>query len=110
MYATSTLAVALIIRRVLGLAVAILLTAFILWALVSCLRQPEQRYTYVRKPKNFWSGVLAVSLGVVVIQYWVGWRLPFGGLLTCFALFAAVYYLGPERQRMGVDGRRSRGW
>lgn len=106
---TGTVATIIMIHHIYGLTVGVLLTAFVAWALLSCLRQSSHKFTFARRTKEFWTPVLVLALLVVVIQYLVGWRLPMGGLLTCVSLYAALYYLGPERQRMGI-GRAGEDW
>ncbi|MDE1537287.1 MULTISPECIES: DUF2516 family protein [Actinomycetaceae] len=82
--------------------------AFMVWALVACLRRPDADFRYARKDKKFWSGVLLGCALVTGIVLFTPIRLPFQPFLMLGAAYGALYYLGPEEQRMGPR-RSSRG-
>lgn len=90
--------------------VPLALLVFVGWALFECLRRNSEQYTLARLSKNWWIGILLLAL-LVQGNRFVWWvPLPSSWLLSLAALFAAVYFLGPECQRMGPRGRRqSRG-
>lgn len=79
----------------------ILLALCALWALITCLRRPAHNFTYARRNKQFWSGILAAATAILAFGALTYFRLPMQGLLTFASVYAVVYYLGPEEQRMG---------
>ena len=97
-------------QLLLGYIVPLALLLFVGWAFFECLRRNSEQYTLARLSKNWWIGILLLAL-VVQGNRFVWWvPLPSSWLLSLAALFAAVYFLGPECQRMGPRGRRqSRG-
>ena len=77
----------------------------VLWALISAATRPAQEYLYAQKKKGFWVGILIASLLVTGNGWLYSFPLPFSGLFSLAAIFAAVYFLGPENQRMGPRRR-----
>ena len=82
----------------------------VLWALVSAITRPTQDFMYARQKKGFWIGILLASLLVTGNGWLYRFPLPFSGLLSLAAIFAAVYFLGPENQRMGPRRRGGGGY
>ena len=82
----------------------------VLWALVSAIIRPAQDFMYARQKKGFWIGILLASLLVTGNGWLYRFPLPFSGLLSLAAIFAAVYFLGPENQRMGPRRRGGGGY
>lgn len=76
-----------------------------LWALISATTRPAQDFVHARQKKGFWIGILVASLLVTGNGWLYYFPLPFSGLLSFAAIFAAVYFLGPENQRMGPRRR-----
>lgn len=79
------------------------------WALVHCLRQPANAFTYAgKRTKNFWTIVLAVNvaLGFVALP-------PFGplsgGFLSLILIIPAAIYLTDVRPAVSGYGRRGGG-
>ncbi len=84
--------------------------ALVIWALISAATRPAQDFLYAQKKKGFWVGVLVASL-LVTGNGWLYYiSLPFSGLFSLAAIFAAVYFLGPENQRMGPRRRGGGGY
>nr|WP_240611492.1 DUF2516 family protein [Actinobaculum sp. 313] len=72
-----------------------------MWALVDCLGRSAGDFTFARRSKDFWTVVLVLAV-VLSLSFVVPFiYLPFRGFLSLLAIIAVVYYLGPERQRMG---------
>jgi len=91
------------------LALALAAFAVELWALVHCLRQPANAFTYAgKRTKNFWTIVLAVNvaLGFVALP-------PFGplsgGFLSLILIIPAAIYLTDVRPAVSGYGRGRRG-
>lgn len=92
----------------------LLLTGLFVWGFVDVLMRSERQFGLANQSKKFWLLVLGIGgvvyFGVRVLRFYV----PFGALLSLGFLIAAVYYLGPERSRMGPrwkgGGRGGRGW
>lgn len=87
------------------------LAAFVVevWALVHCLRQPANAFTYAgKRTKNFWLVVLAVdvALGFIALP-------PFGplsgGFLSILLVVPAAVYLTDVRPAVSGYGRGRRG-
>ncbi|MDP9800650.1 hypothetical protein J2S49_000726 [Arcanobacterium wilhelmae] len=76
-----------------------LLFAGAAFSLVDALLRPADRWWAAAQPKKFWLIWMVVSLALVVADYL--YRLPLGGILTLVIAVGIVYYIGPERQRMG---------
>ena len=77
----------------------------VLWALISAATRPAQDFAYAQKKKGFWVGILVAAL-LVTGNGWLYYiPLPFSGMFSLAAIFAAVYFLGPENQRMGPRRR-----
>lgn len=72
--------------------------------------RPAQDFMYARQKKGFWIGILLASLLVTGNGWLYRFPLPFSGLLSLAAIFAAVYFLGPENQRMGPRRQWRRLW
>ena len=70
--------------------------AFVGWALFEAARRPSSRYALARLSKQAWIGILIGALIVVGNGYFWSFLIPFSGLLNLAALFAALYFLGPE--------------
>jgi len=82
-------------------AIALFVASLAVWALVDCLGRPAGDFTFARRSKDFWTVVLVLAV-VLSLSFIVPFMyLPFRGLLSMLAIIAVVYYLGPERQRMG---------
>lgn len=83
----------------------LVIIAFLACVLLMCLARPAADFTATR-PKKFWLVALGASLLVFVWPYVMPLYLPLHGTLQWVALILAIYYVGPERRRMG----KSRGW
>ena len=83
----------------------LVIVAFVACVLLMCLARPAADFTATR-PKKFWLVALGASLLVFVWPYVMPLYLPLHGILQWVALILAIYYVGPERRRMG----KSRGW
>lgn len=102
----------LVVFRILPL----VLTGLFVWGFFDALARPERQFGLAGRSKNFWLAVLGgggvLYFLVRVLRFWF----PLAGLVSLGFLIAAVFYLGPERQRMGPrwNGRESRdsggGW
>lgn len=75
-------------------------------ALLSALIRPEGDFAAARMNKRFWMIALGAGLAVYLWPYIMPIYLPFSGILHWVSIFAMVYYLGPESQRMGALFRR----
>ncbi|VEI13614.1 DUF2516 family protein [Trueperella bialowiezensis] len=102
----------LIVYRLLPL----MLTGLFAWGFVDASRRPEGQFALAARSKNFWLAVLGIGGLVYFVVRVLRWWFPFGRLVSFALLIAAVYYLGPERSRMGSPwgghggrGRRQRG-
>ncbi len=91
------------------LALALAAFAVEVWALVHCLRQPAQAFSYAgKRTKNFWLLVLAVNvaLGFVALP-------PFGPLsgsfLSIILVIPAAIYLTDVKPAVSGYGRGRRG-
>ncbi|QOR45926.1 DUF2516 family protein [Trueperella pecoris] len=101
--------IAFVLYTVLPLA----LTGVFVWAFLDALLRPERQFALADKPKNFWLAVLGLGgLAYFTIRV-LGFAFPLSGLVTLGLLIAAVFYLGPERAKMGRrwggDSRGTRG-
>jgi len=89
---------------------ALALGAFVveLWALVHCLRQPAQAFSYAgKRTKNFWLVVLAVNVALGFIAVPPG---PLsGGFLSIILVIPAAIYLTDVRPAVSGYGRGRRG-
>ena len=83
----------------------LVIVAFVACVLLMCLARPAADFTATR-PKKFWLVALGASLLVFVWPYVMPLYLPLHGILQWVALILAIYYVGPERRRMGKGG----GW
>lgn len=89
------------------------LTALVVFAFVMCVLRPARDFALARQNKKFWMILLGGGVLVMAWPYLVPLYLPFRGILQWVALIGAVYFLGPERQRMGKRSwwpRRGSGW
>lgn len=93
---------------ILGVIIPGAIALVVAWALWECLRRPASLYALAKLSKGWWTGILVVSLLAVAGQFIPGWFLTAGWLLRMAAVFAAVYFIGPECQRMGNPGRGPR--
>ncbi len=88
------------------------LFGLIVWALADVLLRPADDFLYSSQKKPFW--VLVFALGVLVGVDRTLFRVIFlvPGFVKSLAywgvLFAAAYYLGTERKRMGPNTNRPR--
>ncbi|MDO4887609.1 MAG: DUF2516 family protein [Actinomycetaceae bacterium] len=88
-------------------------------ALLACVLRPDDDFARARLSKRRWLVILGAGLIVMVWNNIVGlWLpflwLPFETLLRLGAIIAAIYFLGPEMQRMGPrrggrSGRKTSG-
>ena len=93
------------IRQTIWLVVVI----FVACALLMCMARPAGDFTALR-PKKFWLIALGASLLVFLWPYIMPLYLPFNGILQWVALILSIYYVGPERRRMGRGGGWRRGF
>ena len=83
----------------------LVIVVFVACVLLMCLARPAADFTTTR-PKKFWLVALGASLLVFVWPYVMPLYLPLHGILQWVALILSIYYVGPERRRMGKGG----GW
>lgn len=79
---------------------------FVLCAFIAAAVRPAGDFARAGTTKKLWLILLGGGALVVGWPYLIPLYLPFRGILQWGALFAAVYYLGPLRRRMGPRG----GW
>ncbi|MCF2706046.1 DUF2516 family protein [Arcanobacterium haemolyticum] len=90
-----------------SLVVGLAMIGLLAWALFEAIRRPSSMFALARLPKNTWIIILVVGLLVVGNGTFWWFPFPFMSILRFAGLIAAVYFLGPECQRMGP--RRGRG-
>lgn len=98
--------------------VPLLILAMIAFAFWDVMRRPSQQFRSAARSKGFWRNVLIAIAVLLVVFIWGPLWVPFETILNFAGMIAVVYYLGPERQRMGkpwIDGtprgdNRNRGW
>ena len=77
------------------------LTGLFVWGFVDALMRTARQFELAGRSKNFWLGILGggglLFFAVRMLRLWF----PFAGWVSLGFLIAAVFYLGPERQRMG---------
>ncbi|WP_413451993.1 DUF2516 family protein [Georgenia phoenicis] len=81
------------------------------WALVHCLRQPAQAFSYAgKRTKNFWLILLVVNvaLGFVAIPPPIGIGL-LSGFLSIILVIPAAIYLTDVKPAVSGYGRGRRG-
>ncbi len=79
------------------------------WALVVAATRPAGDYALAQKKKGFWVGILVAALLIAANGYFYFIPLPFAWLFSMASIFASIYFLGPECQRMGPRRRRGGG-
>lgn len=93
---------------IMGTVLPLAVTAFVVWSIVEAARRPSSQYALARLKKNAWIAILIGALFIVGNGYFWSFFVPFRTLLYIAALFAALYFLGPECHRMGPPNRRGR--
>ena len=91
------------------LAIELAILALAVWALIAAATRPAGDFALAQKSKGFWVGVLGASVLIAANGVFYTVALPFSWLLSMASIFAAIYFLGPERQRMGPRRRRGGG-
>lgn len=93
---------------VVGQIVPLALLLFVGWAFIEALRRSGDQFVLARLSKPAWIMILVASLLVVGNGYAWSFFLPFRSILYLVALFAALFFLGPECHRMGPPRRGNR--
>ncbi len=79
----------------------LVMTGVFVWGFLDALARPARQFGLAGRSKNFWLAVLGIGgllyFAVRVMRMWF----PLAGWVSLGFLIAAVFYLGPERQRMG---------
>ena len=91
------------------LVIELAIIAVVAWALIVAATRPSRDFALAQQKKGFWVGILTAALLVSGDGLFYFIPLPFNWLLSMASIFAAIYFLGPECQRMGPRRRRGGG-
>ncbi len=83
-----------------GTVIPVIFLGLFAFGLLDVLRRPTSDFASAAQSKAFW--VVILGLGALLhfsrlMRLWI----PFGGFIGLALLIGLIYYLGPERQRMG---------
>ncbi|MCI7304752.1 MULTISPECIES: DUF2516 family protein [Trueperella] len=88
------------------------ITCLFVWAFIDAAARPARQFAVASQSKNFWLVILGVGALAEVatrFQYLLHLYVPFSGFIRLAFLIALVYYLGPERSKMGRRPGSGRG-
>lgn len=91
-----------------GTILPLAILAFVGWAVWEAARRPSAQFALASLKKGPWLAILIASVIVVGNGYVWSLYIPFRGILSLAALFAALYFLGPECRKMGPPSRGGR--